>query len=97
MTRYEHERQGKVRAAWPAYGVLCLIRGYGYSETHLAAIPAGSIVVLCEDADVRADRIGAASPVAGICGTRVRSAQPFVVIEASRIRCTGREVPPPWR
>lgn len=82
MARYENERKVKITAAAPESEVLCVVRGFGYAETHLAAVPARSVVVLCEDG--KPEGYGAASPVAGICGSRMRSAQPFVLVEYIR-------------
>jgi hypothetical protein len=76
MSKYEHERQLEVAAAASDSLIVCRVRRFGYGAVHLAKLPVASVVVLRESR--RAFALGAASPIAGICGTRVRSAQPFV-------------------
>jgi hypothetical protein len=90
--RYDHERQQKLGSADPQMELLCVVRGFGYGEKHLAMIPAGAFLVMCGD-DGQAFALGARSPIAGICGTRVRSAHPFVQIRDYQERLYGA-VPP---
>lgn len=79
MTGYDYERGYSLAPLDPDSRVMCKVRGYGYAEVHLAAIPVAQLRVLCDEEGC-AFEFGAASPIAGICGTRVRSAHPFVKV-----------------
>jgi len=78
MTAYEHERSWEITAVPPVGGELFAVRGFGYAEVHLAIIPASSVMLLWRGR--MPFRAGAESPVAGLCGSRVRSAHPYVML-----------------
>jgi hypothetical protein len=83
--RYLHERESTYTAAEPAGLVLCEVRGIGYEAVHVARLPAGQVRLIQRVPPVGLSgrlRPGTASPVVALCGARVRSAHPFVLVEA---------------
>ena len=71
MARYESERTAKVSESGNE-AALFVIRGYGYAETHLAELNPREVVVLRDSRfGYRAQCFAVASPVAGICGSRI--------------------------